>query len=246
MKINVLGSGNAFNTNGRAHAAYLIEAQNSGCILLDCGATTLYRLQQINFDFDLLDGVLLTHFHGDHIGGLPFLFIQLWLVEKRNRTLKVIGPVGVKEICKSLMDICYPGFFDKCLLEFIEVSPDESIDFITFGHEIQIKPFKISHRPESLGYRAREDTKEFAFSGDSSFDQNLFDLVDGVDLALIELSILSQDEISVAHVSLEEVKLNIEKLNAHSIVFTHIYDELARAAEKMGYKTAYDGMVLEV
>lgn len=246
MKINILGSGNAFHSNGRAHAAYLIESADAGCILLDCGATTLYRLQQIRFDLNQLEAILITHFHGDHFSGLPFLWIQMWVVDHRQSALKIFGPRGIKEKCKALMDICYPDFFEKCRLEFYELEESNSFETLYNHSDFGVMSFPIEHRPESLGYRLRDQNGVFAFCGDSRFDENLFRLTDGVDLAVIELSIFKQDDPPVAHVSLEEIKKNLNKINAREIVFSHIYDDLAEAAEEFGLKTAYDGMMLEI
>lgn len=80
-----------------------------------------------------------------------------------------------------------------------------------------------------------------AFSGDTAYDENLFALVRGVDLALVELSMFENDG-SVAHVALSQ--LNGE-LQAKQVVYTHIFDDLARAAEAAGLATACDGLEIE-
>ena len=247
MKITVVGSGNAFNTNGRAHAAYLLENHCGNVMLLDCGATTLYRLQQMQFDFMRLDCVVLTHFHGDHIGGLPFLILQLHLVTQTPKTLHIYGPPGVKEICKDLIDICYPGYFEKCDLVFEELKVNQQFERLKHNPEFLVRAFPMTHRLESLGYQIKDvHSGVFAFSGDSAFDEKLLALMKGVDIGVLELSIFTQLEKKVAHVSLAELRAGEELLLAKRIILTHIYDELENEASRLGFETAYDGLQFEV
>ena len=239
MKITVLGSGNAFNTSGRFHACYLLESDRFS-LLLDCGATSLAALQKRKFDLGELDFVLLTHFHGDHTFGLPFVLIQMDIILSRKKELIIHGPPGVEEFCRRLIETAYPGFLPRFTLSFREIRDVTSIG------PWQVSAFPMTHRPESSGYRLKDSYGVFAFSGDCAFDDKLFRLVDGVDLAIVELSMESQTDPAIAHVALDEVRRGIENLRAKRTVFSHIYDELSDLAAARGLHTASDGMVLEI
>lgn len=241
-KVTVIGSGNAFNTSGRAHACYLLETSGGDRLLMDLGATSLYRLQQMQVKLEKIRGLVLTHFHGDHVGGLPYLLLQMGLIEKRSRTFDIAGPPGVRDICERLLEVTYPALDMGLNLKYTEIPPHGSCDLGDF----RIQALPIRHRPESVGYRVSGPTgKTFAFSGDTSFDENLFRLTRDTDLAIIELSMEAQTAPPTAHVSLEEVRVNHEKLGTRRLVFSHIYDDLAKktAALNIG-EIAHDGLEL--
>lgn len=243
--VTVIGSGNAFNYDGRAHACYLLENTAGESLLMDCGATSLMRLQQERFDFDRLDHMILTHFHGDHFLGVPFLILQMGLINRRRREFTIYGPPGVEAACARLIDLAYPGIDFGFPLRYREVTGPLAIG------SFALTPFPITHRPESTGYRVRGPAgKTFAFSGDTAFDDKLAALVDGVDLAIMELSMPEQTDPPTAHVALSEVVAGRDRLKPRRLVFSHIYDDLAeqvrvlnaRREEPLG-EIAEDGAV---
>ena len=81
---------------GRHMVAYLIESPE-GSLLLDCGSTILASLNRHGLSAEQIDTVLLSHFHGDHFGGLPFLFLHYLYIEPRVRPLRIVGPPGVED-----------------------------------------------------------------------------------------------------------------------------------------------------
>ncbi|MEQ9364649.1 MAG: MBL fold metallo-hydrolase, partial [Leptospirales bacterium] len=222
-------------------------------VLLDCGATSLYRLQQHGVDLNRIDAVLLTHFHGDHFAGLPFVLLQMSLVCERTRPLQIFGPPGVAESCAAIVELCYPGFRFAFEVNYAELDARESSAGQVGGPgpprtcgNFTIVPYAIEHRPESTGYRMiAPDGGSFAFSGDALFDHRLIALVAGVDLALVELTMQEQWDPPVAHLALDEVRERGHELKAKRLVYTHITDDLARQvlAEGLG-EVASDGLVL--
>lgn len=237
-KVTVIGSGNAFNTDGRAHPCFLLENNAGELLLLDLGATSLYRFQEMRFDIAPIDRLVLTHFHGDHFAGLPFFLLQLDLVCRRTKPFLIGGPPGVEEACGRLLEATYPGFEFGFRLDYLEITaPTRLAGF-------EIVPFPITHRPESTGYRISGPAGlVFAFSGDSAFDEKLFRLVAGADLAAIELTLIEKLEASGGHTSLEEVLAGRDRLEARRVLFTHLYDEIAALVEehKIGIAAA-DGL----
>ncbi len=243
-RVTVVGSGNAFNSDGRAHAAYLLENESGKIALLDCGATTLYRLQQMRFESSTLCGVLLTHFHGDHFGGLPFLLLDMQILCGRKDALWIAGPAGVEAAVRALLAVCYPGYWPSFPLHFEEIGDGETRGLAGFT----VEAIAMDHQPESLGYRLRgEGETSMAFSGDARLDASLQRLVDGVDLALVELTMERQSDPPVAHIALDEIESGRFPLHCRRLVFTHIYDDLAAAVrtEALG-ETAFDGAVYEL
>src|SRR2546426_4590548 len=101
VRVTVLGSGDAFGSGGRLHSAYLVETPRH-TFLLDCGPTILQALKRNGRDPAAVDFVLLSHLHGDHFGGLPFLFMEYRFEEPRSRPLAVYGPPGTERRVRSL------------------------------------------------------------------------------------------------------------------------------------------------
>jgi len=72
MRLTVVGCGDAFGSGGRGNACFLVES-GTVTLALDFGATALVGLRRLGLDPNRLDAVVLSHLHGDHFGGLPFL-----------------------------------------------------------------------------------------------------------------------------------------------------------------------------
>ncbi|HEY7218131.1 MAG TPA: MBL fold metallo-hydrolase, partial [Candidatus Binatia bacterium] len=75
MKLHILGCGDAFGSGGRNQSGYLVET-NDRLFLLDCGPTTLLAMKRAGLAPQQLNAIFLSHLHGDHFGGIPFLFIE--------------------------------------------------------------------------------------------------------------------------------------------------------------------------
>jgi ribonuclease BN (tRNA processing enzyme) len=83
VRVDILGSGNAFSDGGRHHSAYLIKS-SQGSLLLDCGPTTLASMKRLNLLTEPINQVLLSHLHGDHTAGLPFFLLEYIYIEPRS------------------------------------------------------------------------------------------------------------------------------------------------------------------
>jgi len=93
MRITVVGSGDAFGSGGRFNTSSGVETARAR-LLIDCGASSPVALKIHGLNFDRVDGVILSHLHGDHFGRLPFLLLDAQLVSRRERPLVIAGPPG--------------------------------------------------------------------------------------------------------------------------------------------------------
>lgn len=241
QKVLVLGSGNAFCSDGRAQTAFLLDHSARGRLLLDCGATTLLQLNRLGADPASLDTILITHFHGDHVGGLPAMILHQQIIAKRKRPLDILGPVGVERMFHSVMDAMYTGFPLRLDLRFYEL--DAGVEHHIGG--FQILPFPVDHQPESLGYRVTGPSgRSLAFSGDARFTERLEPLFEGVDVGILELSLEAQPEGGTSHVSLEELRAGRERIRAGRLFFNHLTDSLAMQVEGEGKRRPGFGQAL--
>src|SRR3989304_10041950 len=92
MELTFLGSGNAFASGGRYWSSFLAN----GRYLFDAPPTLLPHLKRIGAPLTDIEVVFLSHFHGDHFMGLPFLFLEdIYLTERRD-DLCIVGPRGAE------------------------------------------------------------------------------------------------------------------------------------------------------
>jgi ribonuclease BN (tRNA processing enzyme) len=93
MHVIIAGSGDAFGSGGRFQTCIAVAGHAVGQphTLLDCGATSLTALRLQHLDPSMISTVVISHLHGDHFGGLPFLILD---GQSRHRTadLTVAGP----------------------------------------------------------------------------------------------------------------------------------------------------------
>ncbi len=193
MYLRVLGSSDAFNGAGRCHAMYLLEADDPVVdrrrIAIDFGATGLYALHREQISACELDAVLITHLHGDHFGGLPFLLLDGMYNDIRRAPLVIAGPRGLGGRLDTLFEALYvdvsqrPRPFETRLSELI---PGDVIDLAG----VHVEAFAAAHMdpPEQpLCLRVTLPSgRVVAFSGDTEPCEGLFAAARGADLLVAE------------------------------------------------------------
>ncbi len=140
-KVTFLGTSNAVPTKSRNHTAILLSYKNE-TILIDCGEGTQRQFKMANLSPTKLTRILITHWHGDHVLGLPGLF-QTLAMNDYKKTLKIYGPKGTYYYMKLLKE----SFKIKISLEVYEVNR-KFIDEKEFF--IEANPMK--HNIETLAY----------------------------------------------------------------------------------------------
>ena len=107
VRVRFLGSGDAFGSGGRLQTCMLLESEGFRCVV-DCGASSLIALKRAAIDPNEIDTILITHLHGDHFGGIPFLVLD-GQFSRRSRNLLVAGPPGLTERVTQAMEVFFPG-----------------------------------------------------------------------------------------------------------------------------------------
>ncbi|MGH6753925.1 MAG: MBL fold metallo-hydrolase, partial [Bradyrhizobium sp.] len=74
MQLQFIGCGDALGSGGRANTCFHVTGDSVN-FLIDCGASSLPALKRLDVVSDSIDLILITHFHGDHFGGLPFFLL---------------------------------------------------------------------------------------------------------------------------------------------------------------------------
>jgi ribonuclease BN (tRNA processing enzyme) len=243
MKVHVLGCGDAFGSGGRNQTAYLVESSDR-TFLLDCGPTTLLAMKRAGFDPRRLDVVFLSHLHGDHCGGMPFLFIEYLYQSPRAQPLTVAGPPGTETKVRGLFQLMYGGSGGKDLPppRFHVLQPERP-DTIA---GVRVFPFRVPHQVEevSLGLKVAYNGKQVLFSGDSAWTDIFLEHARGSDLFLCECSFYEQG--SGNHVSFAALRPKLASLQCKRLVLVHLSEEMLARGGDLGVTLAEDGMVIEL
>lgn len=134
----------------RRYLTSLMCRYNGSNILIDCGEGTQVAIKQKGWSFKPIDVLCITHYHADHISGLPGLLLTMGNAE-RTEPLLMIGPKGLEKVVNSLRIIAPELPFD---IEFIELT--ENLQTIQMK-EYRIKAFKVNHKVTCYGYSIEID-----------------------------------------------------------------------------------------
>ena len=238
MKLTVLGCGDAFGSEGRFNTSFLLNDGNEK-VLLDCGASTLIRLKQFKVALDEISTVIISHYHGDHYGGLPFFMLSNWFEFERKKDLTIIGPTKIKERVYQLQEVLYPE--TGPVIDSLNVHFKEYRESLWLDHEnLSVYTRKVLHSPPSNphGIKLRFGDKVIGFSGDTEWDDSLIDLAEDTDLFIIESNFY--DRKSSGHLSYETIMSKRDLLKTKKLYLTHMNSEvLSRSTE---IEKLHDGM----
>src|SRR3954462_14375001 len=107
MRLTIVGCGDAFGSGGRFNTCFWLETTKA-TLLVDCGASSLVALKARGLDHGRVDGIILSHLHGDHFGGLPFLLLDAQFLSRRERPLLIAGPPGTKARLEGALEVFFP------------------------------------------------------------------------------------------------------------------------------------------
>jgi ribonuclease BN (tRNA processing enzyme) len=185
VELLFVGAGDAFGSGGQLQTCFCLSGRGSR-VLIDCGATALVGLKRANIDPNEVEAVIVTHLHGDHFGGIPFLVLD-GQFRHRERDLLVAGPSGTAERLRAAMEMLFPGspgIERRFRLEVVELRPGEATDV----GPATSTAFEVVHDSgdPALSVRVAYGDRVVAYSGDTEWTSALVDAADGADLFICE------------------------------------------------------------
>src|ERR1700733_9104054 len=105
MQLRFVGCGDALGSGGRSNTCFHVTGESVN-FLIDCGASSLPALKRLGIAREAIDLVLITHFHGDHFAGLPFLLLDAQFT-RRTRPLVIAGPQGIEQKLPAVMEALF-------------------------------------------------------------------------------------------------------------------------------------------
>lgn len=247
MKLTIVGSGDAFGSGGRFNTCFMIET-GGRTVLLDFGASSLVALRAQSIDPNRIDAILLTHLHGDHFGGLPFLLLDAQFLSRRNRPLVIAGPPGARARIDAVLEVFFPragGTRWHFPWEVIEIAPKGTSELIG----LTITTAEVIHfsGAPSTAVRVSDGRSVLAYSGDTEWTDALLPIADGADLFIIEC--YEHARIVTGHISWSVLKAKLPDLRARRIMITHMNPSMLAQvdeAKSLGVLIAEDGLALDV
>ena len=246
MRLTVIGSGDAFGSGGRFNTCFLVET-GARKVLLDCGASSLVALKARGVDPNSIDGVVLSHLHGDHFGALPFLLLDAQYLSRRTLPLTIVGPPGTKARLDAALEVFFPGSSQsswRFRLDVGEIAP--GIPDEVLGLAIVTAEVVHNSGAPSTAVRLAADGKVLAYSGDTEWTDALLSIAAGADLFIIECYDYARD--LKGHMSFAKLMAKRALIAARRIMLTHMNPTmLARTDEAIAqnFLVAADGVVVE-
>jgi ribonuclease BN (tRNA processing enzyme) len=244
MRLTVVGCGDAFGSGGRSNTCFWLET-NKGVVVVDFGASALPALKKLNLDPNAIDAIVLSHLHGDHFGGLPFLLLDAQFLSRRNRPLLIAGPPGTEARLHAAMEAFFPkstGSKWKYEWKVQEIAVGVETDVI--GHSVVTTEVIHQSGAPSTALRLSDGSKTFAYSGDSEWTDALLPIARGADLFICEC--YNDAGKLTGHINWETLKARLPDFGARQVMVTHMNPTmLARADDvrQAGLLVAEDGLV---
>jgi ribonuclease BN (tRNA processing enzyme) len=241
-RVRFIGSGDSFGNGGRYQTCILVDADGYR-FLIDCGATSLVGLKRAGVDPGSIDAVLLTHFHGDHCGGVPYLILD-GQFSKRERPLVIAGPPGVQAQMMAVFEAALPTSSrteQRFGVTYVELGETPS----RIG-PLEVVALPVAHLPETVphGLRVRVDDRIVAYTGDTDWCDALPRLAEGADVFIAEA--YSFDKSIPQHLSHAALLAHRGELHAKRIVLTHAGVETLDRQDELEWPLASDGTEVEL
>ncbi len=193
FRVTLLGTGTPRPDPQRFGPATLVEVGNQK-LLFDAGRGVPIRLSQLHMPLARVDVLFLTHYHSDHVSGIPDLWLTAWLPGGggRKQPWRVIGPTGAKELMANLerayaADVRIRIADQQLPPEGAAVLTEEfAADGVVYERDgVRVTAFEVDHgdaiKP-AYGYRVDYQGKSALMSGDTRFSENVIRHGTGVDL----------------------------------------------------------------
>jgi ribonuclease Z len=239
-KLIILGSSAAIpsQTHANSHMAF---KGNKGVVLVDCSGTQILRLERAGIEIEEVSDIILTHFHPDHVGGVPLLLMNMWLLG-RQEALRIYGLHHCLERLEDMMSSYHwdnwPGFFPVAFHRL----PERERVFVLEHGELQFFSSPVRHVVPTIGLRFefREGEKTVVYSSDTEPCESIVRLAQGADVLIHEAG----GEM-VGHSSARQAGSVAQEANVGRLMLIHYPTREGNTEELLAEaQDAYDGEVM--
>jgi ribonuclease BN (tRNA processing enzyme) len=242
--VTFAGTGDAFGSGGRYQACIHLGRSAGPSVLLDCGATSLSALKHLGLDPGEIEAVFVSHLHGDHFAGLPFLILD-GQFSRRTRPLIVVGPPGTARRLNNAMECLFPGSSAttrRFSVETTEISPGSTASVCG----VKVCAWQADHESgaPALLLRLELAGKIIAYTGDTAWTNDLIEVAAGADLLIAEA--YYRDKNIPYHLRYADLDVHRDQLKARRIIVTHMSADMLDRQHEVRLEPAHDGLVINL
>jgi ribonuclease Z len=237
FKVTLLGTASPAPRPDRFGPSTLVEAGDQK-LLIDAGRGVPIRLRQIGVPIGRIDVLFITHYHSDHVSGIPDVWLTGWLSPpfgRRTTPFHVIGPTGAKALMSNLekayaLDVKIRLEDEKLPPEGVAIAAEEfEKDGVVYEKSgVKVTAFAVEHgaaiKP-AVGYRVDYKGRSVTFSGDTRYDENVVKHATGTDLLI--------HEVGSARPELMATSVPVQRIIAHHTTPREAGQVFARAKPKL-------------
>jgi ribonuclease BN (tRNA processing enzyme) len=244
VRVTFAGSGDAFGSGGRFQACLHLAPASGPLVLVDCGATSLVALKRLGLDPLEIAAVFVSHLHGDHFGGLPFLILDAQF-RRRTEPLVVAGPPGLGDRLTRAMEVLYPGSSTvrrRFEVQVVELTPGERTEVAG----IDARAWEVEHASGAppLALRLTVAGVVIAYTGDTAWTPAIAEGARGASLLIAESYYFAKD--IPYHLDHRTLAAHRAELECARIVLTHLSEDMLGHLDETEFEVAYDGLVLDL
>ena len=225
-EIIFLGTGGWVATETRDNIGFLLQSNGWTC-LVECPGSIVAKIKKAGLLPQIVDDLLITHIHTDHVYGLPSLVHSLMLEKK---TVRLFGSHETIEFCRKLLS----------LFDLFKETVKYRIDFIplTDGESVELSPscradaFSVPHSPSSLAFELSfNNGPRILYSGDTPIHPPLFKRAEGIEWLVHDCSAPSRlfndfPYLKTVHTSSLDLGKSAQQAGVQNLVPCHFIGEL--------------------
>ena len=242
VTVRFVGSGDSFGSGGRFQTCILVDGPGSR-FAVDFGASSLIALAQQGIEHNSIDAIVLTHLHGDHAAGVPFLLIDAMLAARRTRPLTIAGPRELRARMDAIREALFPGshvMTPRFPLDWIEMEPGRPHRVL----DLTVTPERARHTEETnpTALRVTVGDRVIAYTGDTEWTDDVARAARDADLLIAECYF--HDKPVKWHLNYPDITARAGRVGAKRLILTHMSREMLAHAASVPEECAYDGLVV--
>lgn len=244
VRVNFVGSGDAFGSGGRYNTCIMVDGPDVR-FTIDFGASSLIALNKQEIPHNSIDAILLTHIHGDHSAGIPFMLMDAMLGAKRDRPLTIAGPKNLKARLDETAEALFPGMSamaPKFPVTYVELPVGETTEVLG----LKVTPYAAKHtwQTDPTALRVEVGGKVVTYSGDGDWTPDLPKATKDADLFIAECYFHKKPV--KWHLNYDAIQEHKAAFKAKRMILTHMGPEMLAMADAVPEECAHDGLVIDL